>query len=238
MLFVSVALLSHTNSSVSFPEVPIYKVLLCLTHKMTFSGWAVAFLHQMLCRVSFKKKYWKPCNAQKFPFVAGSVFKLFLFLPHVAHETSEKIVGALESSAALVPVSSASGCSRGGRWFACGVYNILSGCILCTLRRMCFGVRYEEARHGDEHTSSDCPSAARSNIYHRLFFKRGWDMNMTWLFFSFAFVSQVIQISEFGLCFEAELPWELPIFWKELRSQYCPSFGGGTNEVSSLPLIT
>lgn len=81
-------------------------------------------------------------------------------------------------------------------------------------------------------------------------------MNMTWLFCSFNFVSQVIQVSAFpwpgcpkssrtnnksfykGLWFEADLLWELPSFWKELRPQYCPSLCGGINEVSPLSLIT
>lgn len=36
----------------------------------------------MLCTVICEKKCWKLCDPQEFPFVAGSVFRPFLFLPH------------------------------------------------------------------------------------------------------------------------------------------------------------
>jgi len=78
------------------------------------------------------------------------------------------------------------------------------------------------------------------------------ERGMAFLFF--LFVSQITQISAFagpachrssrtnskafskGLCCEAELLWELPSFWKELKSQY-GSLGGGIHGVSPLSLV-
>lgn len=153
MLFVSVALLSHANPSVSLPKSPINKVFLYLTHK------AWLFLAKMSCcfptRNALRSHPWeemlKILWPSGVPICSWLIFKTFLFCFTTAHEASEKIVEALNRcSSALTPGSSTSGCGGGGRWFACGVYIILSGMHPVPLQRMCFGVLCKAARHDSE----------------------------------------------------------------------------------------
>lgn len=133
-LFVSVSTLTHTSHSVSFPKAPICKDFLCRTHKawVFLAKISVAFLQQMLCRLIWENKCWKLCDPRDFPFVSVPFFKSFPFCLTVAQEASEKIESSL---AAFIPTSSTSG--HGGRWFACGIDDVMPRMYsLCSCEQM------------------------------------------------------------------------------------------------------